>query len=356
VDLEPTEEQTLLSDTVDELLARAVGDDGIVPDEAAERVWQGLVEFGALELAGDREPDARLGAVELALVARALGARLAAVPYVDSAAVRYALAGAGHELEAGPAIAFAASEPGRTFAPADPAAILDAGRLTGEKSSVAHAATVDSLAVPAAAADGLALALVPADAATAIEAEDTLDPGLHPALVRFDGVAVAPASVVADTGAGSLVERLAATAGVLACAEAVGAAGAVLGLARDYAAGRRQFGRTIGSFQAVRHLLAEMYVKTESSWSSVLYAAASLDEDEPDALRTASIAKSYAARATLDVAHGALQVFGGVAFTAEHPAHRFLRRIAARGSQFGTAREHERNLGRGLALEVEVLA
>jgi alkylation response protein AidB-like acyl-CoA dehydrogenase len=106
----------------------------------------------------------------------------------------------------------------------------------------------------------------------------------------------------------------------------------------------------------VRHLLADMYVQTESSWSSVLYAAASLDEDEPDALRTASIAKSYAARATLDVAHGALQVFGGVAFTAEHPAHRFLRRIAVRGNQFGTAREHERSLGRGLALEMEVYA
>ena len=110
-------------------------------------------------------------------------------------------------------------------------------------------------------------------------------------------------------------------------AEAVGAAAAVLELARDYAAQRRQFGRAIGSFQAVRHILADMYVKVESAWSSVLYAAASLDEDEPEAARTAAIAKAYAARATQDVAHGALQVFGGIAFTAEHPAHRHLRRI-----------------------------
>jgi alkylation response protein AidB-like acyl-CoA dehydrogenase len=160
--------------------------------------------------------------------------------------------------------------------------------------------------------------------------------------------------VIADAGA--LVETVASVAGILAAAEAVGAAGAALRLARDYATQRRQFGRTIGSFQAVRHLLADMYVKTESSWSSVLYAAASLDEDEPDALRTASIAKSYAARATLDVAHGALQVFGGVAFTAEHLSHRFLRRIVVRGGQFGTASEHERSLGRSLALEMEVFA
>ena len=89
----------------------------------------------------------------------------------------------------------------------------------------------------------------------------------------FDGAE--PASVLAD--AAPRVERLAAVAGVLASAEAVGAADAVLRLARDYAAERRQFGRTIGSFQAIRHLLADLYVKTESSWSSVLYAAAALD-------------------------------------------------------------------------------
>ena len=62
------------------------------------------------------------------------------------------------------------------------------------------------------------------------------------------------------------------------CAEAVGAAAAVLDLAREYAAQRRQFGHTIASFQALRHLLADMHVQVESFWSSVLYAAASLDE------------------------------------------------------------------------------
>ncbi len=142
---------------------------------------------------------------------------------------------------------------------------------------------------------------------------------------------------------------------MLVSAEAVGAAAAVLELAREYAGQRRQFGRPIGSFQAVRHLLADMYVKVESSWSSVLYAAAALDEDEPDALRTASIAKAWSARATQEVAHGALQVFGGIAFTAEHPAHRFLRRVVVRGGHYGTARDHERALGRALAHDVGVL-
>ncbi len=335
MDLQLTEEQRWLSESVDELVAR----------EPADRLWESLVEFGALDLAGDEE----LGAVELALVTRSLGARLAAVPYADTAAVHSALA--AHELAPG-TVAPCLAEPGTSFAPTDPAAGLDDGRLSGEKSGVAYAEAVDLLAVPAAGPAGLVLAVVPR-AAAEIEPESTLDPTLQPALVRFDHVDVDGHLVIAD--AVSVVERLAAISGVLVSAEAVGAADTLLHLARDYASQRRQFGQTIGSFQAIRHLLAGMYVKVESSWSSVLYAAASLDEDEPDALRTASIAKAYTARATQDVAHGALQVFGGIAFTAEHPSHRYLRRIAVRGAQFGTAGEHERRLGRSLAQQLEVL-
>ena len=257
------------------------------------------------------------------------------MPYVDTAAVRYAVdIGAA---SASPCL----TEPGRQFAPAEPTTALENGRLSGEKTRVAFASAVDLLAVSVW-ADGPMLALV-RPGATTIVAEPTLDPSVQPARVRFDDVE--PERVVAEPVA---VETVAAIGAVLASAEAVGAAAAVLELAREYATQRRQFGRAIGSFQAVRHLLADLYVLVESSWSSVLYAAASLDEQEPDSRRTASIAKAYAARATLDVAHGALQVFGGIAFTEEHPAHRYLRRIIVRGGQFGTARDHERFLGRSL--------
>jgi alkylation response protein AidB-like acyl-CoA dehydrogenase len=92
-----------------------------------------------------------------------------------------------------------------------------------------------------------------------------------------------------------------------------------------------------------------MYVRQASSWSSVLYAAAALDEGADEAPRTASIAKAYVSRAAREVAHGAIQVFGGVAITAEHPAHRYLRRIVVREQQYGNAAHHERELGRALA-------
>ena len=66
----------------------------------------------------------------------------------------------------------------------------------------------------------------------------------------------------------------------------------------------------------------------------------------------ASIAKAYVSRGAREVAHSAMQVFGGIAFTAEHPAHRFLRRIGVRAQQFGDAAQHERRLGRELAERV----
>jgi alkylation response protein AidB-like acyl-CoA dehydrogenase len=313
MNLQLTDEQTLLAESADELAARGA-------------TWAQLVEFGALEV-GDG-----IGAVELALVARSLGRTLAALPFPESAALAYADAG-------GRRAALCLAEPGRSLVAGDPETSRDGSLVTGEKEGVAFAASADVLAVSVA---GPGLLLVDrGGCGVSIEPAPTLDTTLEVARVTFDAAEGEP--VDAD------VPRLAAVAGVLVSAEGVGAAAELLALARDYAAQRRQFGQTIGSFQAIRHLLADMYVKVESSWSSVLYAAASLDEHEPDALQTASIAKAYTARATHDVAHGALQVFGGIAFTAEHPAHRFLRRIVVRGSQFGSARDHERAIGRGLA-------
>ena len=84
-------------------------------------------------------------------------------------------------------------------------------------------------------------------------------------------------------------------------------------------------------------------------WSTVLYAAAALDDDLDEAGQTAAVAKAYVSRCAREVAHAAIQVFGGIAFTEEHPAHRLLRRIVVREQQFGDAAHHEREIGRALA-------
>ncbi|MEA2274324.1 MAG: hypothetical protein QOI98_3032 [Solirubrobacteraceae bacterium] len=297
MDLELTDEQTMLSEALTTLLERewlpAQTAHTATPEQRA-RLWTTLQEFF----------DDELGAVELCLAARLLGAHLASSPFIGSAALRYA--GVPHQERIAIAL---------------------------PPSSVEHAHEVDRFAVIA---DGtVALAT-----ATTIEPAATIDIGTPMFNVTFDHAE----PVDADAA------RLTAIGAVLAAAESVGAAERMLSDARDYAAERRQFGRTIGSYQALRHILADMYVRRVSAWSTVLYAAAALDDELPDAQRTAAIAKAYVARAAREVAHGALQVFGGIAFTEEHQAHRFLRRILVREQQFGDATYHERAIGRALAV------
>ena len=345
MDLELSDEQTWLSESIETLLARG--------SQRAD-LWASLVDFGALTVGGEEG----LGAVELCLIARALGAHLAPVPYLGSAALRFAIQPLAAEAHAGfsslaggdDAVALALLEPGSGWALEAPRTTIDREVLNGRKTGVEHARDVERLAVVASGAQGAALALVAPDAlGVDLSPQPAFDPTAPLDVVDFAGVALADADVAEGPAANDAIERLTAVGALLAAAEAVGAAGRLLDDACSYAGDRRQFGRTIGSFQALRHLMADMYVRHASAWSSVLYAAATLDEDTEAGRRTASIAKAYVSRATREVAHGAMQVFGGIAVTAEHPAHRFLRRIVVRDQQFGDAAHHERALGRALA-------
>jgi len=344
MDLELSDDQTWLAESVQTLLVREWRPAADAPygDEAArDRLWRALVDFGALTVGDDG-----LGAVELCLIARALGTHLAPVPYLGSAALRFAVESLADGEDA---VALALLEPGSGWASAAPRTTLDptpAGNvLNGRKAGVEHAEAVEQLAVAVSGPDGAALAIVQARApGVALTDQPAFD-----ATVPMYAVDLAEAGIVAGPFAGEALERLATIGALMAAAEAVGAAGRLLEDACRYAGERRQFGRTIGSFQALRHLMADMYVRQASSWSSVLYAAAVLDEDAAEAGRTVSIAKAYVSRAAREVAHGAMQVFGGIAVTAEHPAHRFLRRIVVREQQFGDAAHHERALGRALA-------
>src|SRR5438876_9825007 len=146
----------MLREAVGEMLARSAGDDGIVPASAGEALWRELQHFGALEVGGDEG----LGAVELALISWGLGGRLAAVPYIDSAALAYV---APHHMPSHGPAALGLAEPGRSFAPVDPSTSFDGAHVSGEKSPVTFAATVDGIAVSTVGPDGVVLALVAAD-------------------------------------------------------------------------------------------------------------------------------------------------------------------------------------------------
>ena len=335
MDLELTEEQTWLSESLTTLLQREwTGAETAYAAGPAERdrLWAALVDFGLFS--------EELGAIELCLAARAFGAHLAASPFLGSAALGFAT---GVPDDARVSVAWL--EPGGGWSSSG--TLTSVRPVDGRKLAVELAAEVDRFAVLGSVDGAPALALVRADdRRVTIEPQPTLDASLPQHAVSFSG---ADAESVMD---GDVVARLAAIGALLAAAESVGAAGRMLDDARAYAAERRQFGRTIGSNQALRHLLADMYVRHSSAWSTVLYAAAAFDDELPDAGHTPAVAKAYVARAAREVAHGALQVFGGIAFTEEHQAHRFLRRIIVREQQFGDAIHHERELGRALAAAI----
>jgi alkylation response protein AidB-like acyl-CoA dehydrogenase len=122
------------------------------------------------------------------------------------------------------------------------------------------------------------------------------------------------------------------------CADLVGTMRGAIELAVDYASSRQQFGRSIGSFQAVQHLLAEAYVQMEGSVSVARHAAWATDALPADrALAAASVAKAYCARAARTVCETSIQVHGGIGNTWECLAHVHLRRALVSGELFGGA-------------------
>ena len=164
MNLELTDEQTWLSESIDTLLAREwVGPDaaaGATPAER-DRLWERLAAFGALMV----DAEDGLGAVELCLAARALGAHLASVPYLGSAAVRFALEPVAGDLAGDEErISVALLEPGRGWSVAGARTSLADDAVSGHKVAVEHADGVDRLAVVASAAGEPALALVAAAA------------------------------------------------------------------------------------------------------------------------------------------------------------------------------------------------
>jgi alkylation response protein AidB-like acyl-CoA dehydrogenase len=354
VDLELSDEQVWLEESINSLLERhwpPAQDAWEADDTQRGQLWDSFVEFGVLG-----GSDGQLGAIELCLIARAIGSHLGSVPFLGSVGARYALAPFTAELpddvlallHGNSRIAIALLEPGGGWSPSDTFATVQGGRLTGVKAAVEFGDQVDLLAVVVRDERNLGLALV-RNGSAGIEhlRQPSLDTTVPLSRVTFDGAEVE--TIVGSEPDATLTDRLTSVCGLLVAAEAVGAATQIFTQARQYASERRQFGRTIGSNQALRHLMSDLYVRQASSWSTTLYAAAALDDGIPGAQRTASIAKAYVSRAAREVAHGSMQVFGGIAFTEEHPAHRFLRRIVAREQQFGDATHHERELGRGLA-------
>jgi alkylation response protein AidB-like acyl-CoA dehydrogenase len=175
---------------------------------------------------------------------------------------------------------------------------------------------------------------------------ETFDLTAHLAEVRFAGVRLPAAAELVPRDPVALSERQLSLAALLTAIDAVGVMERLFELTLEYAKVREAFGRTIGSFQAVKHQLADASMLLHASMAAAAAASDAIAEDHRDADEVASIAKVFTGEAGLQVGQTCLQVHGGIGYAWEHDLHLFLRRIAAAALRFGDARSHRARIAR----------
>ncbi|WP_328355062.1 acyl-CoA/acyl-ACP dehydrogenase [Mycobacterium sp. NBC_00419] len=221
--------------------------------------------------------------------------------------------------------------------------------LTGTKPYVLDGAIAGLLVVAGRTPAGVSLFCVEAPAeGLRIEARDVLDLSRRFASVTFDAT---PAVLLGADGAGwpVLADVFDRAIVALAC-EQVGGTAAVLDATVDYLKVRHQFGRAIGSFQALKHRCADMLVELESARSAAAYASTAAANSAVDLSTAASIAKTYCSKAFYHVAAESIQMHGGIGFTWEHPAHLYFKRAKSAEVLFGSPSWHRERLARLIGL------
>jgi alkylation response protein AidB-like acyl-CoA dehydrogenase len=208
------------------------------------------------------------------------------------------------------------------------------GLLNGQIPQVVDGAA-DLLIVGAKCSDDFGLYLVEeADRAEVL----TLDQTRRQSRISLDGVR--GIRLAAGSLAKAATETALCTGTALLAAEQVGGAQRLLEMCVEYASTRWQFGRQIGSFQAIKHRCADMLVLVEHARSAAYHAIGSLETGTDDARLVASLAKATCSQAFLSIANSAIQIHGGIGFTWEHPAHLYLKRAITDAALLGSADVH----------------
>ena len=212
-------------------------------------------------------------------------------------------------------------------------------RLEGEKLFVLDGLAADLVLVAARTDGGVSLFAVPGDApGLARTAMTTMDATRKQARLSFSST---PARLVGTNGAGwPVVETVLDLAAAALASEQVGGAQRCLEMAVDYAKVREQFGRPIGSFQAVKHHCANMLVEVEQAKAAAYYAASSAADRKDDLPAVANLAKAFCSEAYFHITETCVQVHGGIGFTWEHPAHLYYKRAKSSEILLGTATHH----------------
>jgi alkylation response protein AidB-like acyl-CoA dehydrogenase len=219
--------------------------------------------------------------------------------------------------------------------------------LHGTAAFVLNAQDADRLLLPALHPDGtpVIVAAAPRTAGLTVREQPVVDATRSLGTVAADAVPVPPDSVWRfRTDSRAALRRLRDRAAVAMACDSLGLSEAMLDATVAYAGVREQFGRKIGSFQAVKHACADMLVRLAVSRELVESAVRALAPDEPDAAVAASMAKSHACAAAVDVAGKAMQLHGGMGYTWESGVHAYLKRATLNRALFGSPAAHRRRL------------
>jgi acyl-CoA dehydrogenase len=343
MDFDFSEEQKQLKDYVRRFLETNSSRSAVrvVLDAAAThdpKLWRGLAELG---YTGTAIPEPYgglgLGYLDLCVIAEELGRSLAPVPFSSSiylATESLLLAGSEDQktswlprLASGESIGtFALSEQVGAVSASRMECRVSNGHLTGTKLPVADGMIADFCVVAARNEGGLIdlyVVELSGDGVNRVPVP-TIDPTRGHARLTFDG---APATLIGKMNEGwHYIEALLNRAAVLFAFEQIGGADRALEMARDYALERRAFGRQIGSFQALKHMLADMYVAATLARSNAYFAAWALSTDAAELPQAAAAARISATQAFQLCSRNNIQVHGGMGFTWESDCHLYYRR------------------------------
>jgi alkylation response protein AidB-like acyl-CoA dehydrogenase len=331
----------------------------------APELWKKMADLGWLGLAFPEEYGGQgLGFVDLTVILEEMGAALLPSPFLSTvllAGQTILLGGSEAQKHAylpkiadGSVLAtLALTEASGRFDAEGIAEVKavpegDGFRLTGTKLFVPDAHISDVMVVAARTKDagdksfGISLFVLDANTpGVSVTLLKTMDQTRKQCEVVLDHVSVGRDRLLGQVDMGWPILRKALTIATAAlCAEMVGGAQRVLEMSVNYAKERVQFGRPIGSFQAIKHKCAEMMLQVESAKSAAYYAAWAVDEDVPEVPLAVSMAKAYCSDAYRYTAGEGIQVHGGIGFTWEHDMHLYFKRAKYCECTFGDATHH----------------
>lgn len=368
MDFDLSKPQKLLKESAREFLARECQPERVralmeTAEAHDEGLWQAIADQGWTGLLVPEEHGGLgLGLVEMAAIAEEMGRACLPGAFLSTLMAGALIERAGNaEQRAKYLEPLAAGELKATVALLEEGATWDTcgvklgarrdgGQfsLTGRKLFVPDAGVCDLLICVARDQDGLVLLPVERGASgLSVKPMPSMDGTRKVYEVGFEGVAVAEAEALgADGDARSALDGALQVATTALCAEMVGGMQWLLDTTVEYAKTRQQFGRAIGSFQAVQHQCADMLLMTESARSAAYYAAWALTEGDASAGVAVAIAKAYCSDAYREVANRGVQVHGGIGFTWEHDLQLYYKRSKSSETLFGDATFHRERIAR----------